>query len=125
MPGDPRPYDSAALRGSGGKRLASFVEPVTGPGETTTHVAVVDRWGNFVTYTNTIESSHGIGVFAGYKRDDGTRKGHGFLLNNELTDFNLTPQHEPLHRHARLQRRAAGQAPAQQHGADDDLHARR
>ncbi len=96
LPGDPRPYDSAALRGSTGKRIASFVEPVTGPGETTTHIAVIDRWGNLVTYTNTIESAHGIGVFAGYKRDDGTRKGHGFLLNNELTDFNLAPSTNPI-----------------------------
>jgi gamma-glutamyltranspeptidase/glutathione hydrolase len=44
-----------------------------------------------VSYTNTIESSHGIGVFAGYGRPDGSFKSHGFLLNNELTDFNLAP----------------------------------
>ena len=37
----------------------------------TTHFSVVDQWGNMVSYTNTIESSHGIGVFAGYKRPDG------------------------------------------------------
>ncbi len=92
VPGDPRPYEIAGLRA--GKRLA-VAEPLTGPGETTTHFSVVDRWGNFVSYTNTIESSHGIGVFAGYKRDDGTRKGHGFLLNNELTDFNLAPTTNP------------------------------
>ena len=52
-------------------------------------------WGNMVTYTNTIESSHGIGVFAGYKNDDGIFKNHGFLLNNELTDFNTTPTTNP------------------------------
>jgi gamma-glutamyltranspeptidase / glutathione hydrolase len=94
VPGDPRPYQTAGLRRGDNKRIA-FVEPVTGPGETTTHLSVIDRWGNLVTYTNTIESSHGIGVFAGYKRDDGTRKGHGFLLNNELTDFNLAPTTNP------------------------------
>jgi gamma-glutamyltranspeptidase / glutathione hydrolase len=44
-----------------------------------------------VSYTNTIESSHGIGVIAGYTRPDGSFKSHGFLLNNELTDFNLAP----------------------------------
>jgi gamma-glutamyltranspeptidase/glutathione hydrolase len=44
-----------------------------------------------VTYTNTIESSHGIGVVAGYTRADGSFRNFGFLLNNELTDFNTTP----------------------------------
>ena len=57
--------------------------------------SVVDKWGNFVSYTNTIESSHGIGVFAGYKQADGTFKNLGFLLNNELTDFNTTPSINP------------------------------
>ena len=72
-----------------------MAEPVTGPGETTTHFVVADKWGNLVSYTNTIESSHGIGVFAGYTRDDGSFRNHGFLLNNELTDFNTTPSINP------------------------------
>ena len=93
LPGDPRPYEIAGLQT--GTRLA-VAEPVTGPGETTTHFSVVDRWGNMVSYTNTIESSHGIGVFAGYTKDDGTKKSHGFLLNNELTDFNTTPTMNPF-----------------------------
>jgi gamma-glutamyltranspeptidase/glutathione hydrolase len=57
---------------------------------------VADRWGNLVSYTNTIESSHGIGVFAGYTQADGTFKSHGFLLNNELTDFNTVPSTNPF-----------------------------
>jgi gamma-glutamyltranspeptidase/glutathione hydrolase len=56
---------------------------------------VVDKWGNVVSYTNTIESGYGIGVFAGYKRTDGSFRNHGFLLNNELTDFNTTPSTNP------------------------------
>ena len=90
--GDPRPFETAGLQPS--TRLA-VAEPVTGPGETTTHFSVVDKWGNMVSYTNTIESSHGIGVFAGYQRADGTFRNHGFLLNNELTDFNTTPTVNP------------------------------
>ena len=93
VPGDPRPYEMAGLQT--GTRLA-VAEPVTGPGETTTHFAVVDKWGNMVSYTNTIESSHGIGVFAGYKNADGSFKSHGFLLNNELTDFNTAPTINPF-----------------------------
>jgi gamma-glutamyltranspeptidase/glutathione hydrolase len=93
VPGDPRPYEVAGLKT--GTRLA-VAEPVTGPGETTTHFVVADRWGNLVSYTNTIESSHGIGVFAGYTQADGTFKSHGFLLNNELTDFNTVPSTNPF-----------------------------
>ena len=93
VPDDPRPYETAGV--AKGTRLA-VAEPVTGPGETTTHFVVADKWGNLVSYTNTIESSHGIGVFAGYTRDDGTFKSHGFLLNNELTDFNTVPSTNPF-----------------------------
>jgi gamma-glutamyltranspeptidase/glutathione hydrolase len=92
-PGDPLPYDEPGHHGH--KRL-SVAEPVTGPGETTTHFVVADKWGNMVSYTNTIESSHGIGVFAGYTREDGSFRNHGFLLNNELTDFNTTPTTNPV-----------------------------
>jgi gamma-glutamyltranspeptidase / glutathione hydrolase len=83
LPGDPRFYEPS-------KALA-LAAPVTGPENGTTHFSVVDKWGNVVSYTNTIESGYGIGVFAGYKRADGSFRNHGFLLNNELTDFNTTP----------------------------------
>ena len=49
----------------------------------TTHFAVVDKWGNVVSYTSTIENTWGTGIMV---------PGYGFLLNNELTDFNFTPQ---------------------------------
>ena len=93
MPGDPRPFEMANVES--GPMLA-VAEPVTGPGETTTHFSVVDKSGNIVSYTNTIESSHGIGVFAGYKNPDGSFRNFGFLLNNELTDFNTTPTTNPF-----------------------------
>jgi gamma-glutamyltranspeptidase/glutathione hydrolase len=50
--------------------------------ERTTHLVVTDRWGNAVSYTSTIESEGGNGVVV---------PGRGFLLNNELTDFNFVP----------------------------------
>ena len=43
---------------------------------------VTDRWGNAVSYTLTIEQTGGSGI---------TVPGWGFLLNNELTDFNFAP----------------------------------
>jgi gamma-glutamyltranspeptidase/glutathione hydrolase len=48
----------------------------------TTHFSIVDRWGNMVSYTTTIEYTWGSGI---------TVPGYGFLLNNELTDFNFLP----------------------------------
>ncbi len=51
-------------------------------GPSTTHLTVADRLGNVVAYTLTIESTGGNGIVV---------PGRGFLLNNELTDFNFTP----------------------------------
>ncbi|HEY9379272.1 MAG TPA: gamma-glutamyltransferase [Jiangellaceae bacterium] len=48
----------------------------------TTHLTTWDRRGNVVAYTLTIEQTGGSGIVV---------PGRGFLLNNELTDFNFTP----------------------------------
>ena len=48
----------------------------------TTNLTVADRWGNVVEYTLTIEQIGGNAMVV---------PGRGFLLNNELTDFNFTP----------------------------------
>lgn len=52
------------------------------PGGGTSHVSIVDRYGNALSMTTTIESSFGNGVMVA---------GRGFLLNNELTDFSFQP----------------------------------
>ena len=54
----------------------------------TTNLTVTDRWGNVVDYTFTIEQTGGNGMVV---------PGYGFLLNNELTDFNLTTDTDPEH----------------------------
>ena len=46
----------------------------------TSHFVTVDREGNAVSYTSTIEGSFGSGIMVG-----------GYYLNNELTDFSMTP----------------------------------
>ncbi|XVX20582.1 gamma-glutamyltransferase [Actinomycetota bacterium] len=51
-------------------------------GQSTTSLSVADKWGNVVSYTLTIEQTGGSGI---------TVPGYGFLLNNELTDFNFVP----------------------------------
>ncbi|MEO0802039.1 MAG: gamma-glutamyltransferase [Cyanobacteria bacterium J06642_2] len=53
-------------------------------GRSTTHLTVSDREGNVVSYTLTIESTGGSGIVV---------PGYGFLLNNELTDFDATSPH--------------------------------
>ncbi len=46
----------------------------------TSHFVALDRWGELVSYTSTIESGFGSGIVFG-----------GFYLNNELTDFSNVP----------------------------------
>jgi gamma-glutamyltranspeptidase/glutathione hydrolase len=50
-------------------------------GAHTTHLTVSDKDGNIVSYTFTIESWGGSGIVV---------PGYGFLLNNEMTDFDFT-----------------------------------
>ena len=58
-------------------------QPYEGP--STTHLVTADKWGNVASYTLTIEQTGGSGI---------TVPGYGFLLNNELTDFNFAPLQE-------------------------------
>lgn len=46
----------------------------------TSHFVVIDRAGNAVSYTSTVEGSFGSGIMVG-----------GYYLNNELTDFSFSP----------------------------------
>jgi gamma-glutamyltranspeptidase / glutathione hydrolase len=73
--GDPLPWDST---------VAVRPQPSQARQESphTTHFSIVDRWGNVVSVTSTIEFTWGSGI---------TVPGYGFLLNNELTDFNFLP----------------------------------
>src|SRR5205809_4421907 len=51
-------------------------------GDNTTHFSVVDRFGNAVANTTTLNLSYGVGLVA---------EGTGVLLNNELDDFAAAP----------------------------------
>ena len=48
--------------------------------KSTSHFVAADRWGEVASLTSTIESSFGSGLVV-----------NGYYLNNELTDFSLTP----------------------------------
>jgi gamma-glutamyltranspeptidase / glutathione hydrolase len=82
LPDDPRPYDDTC------NTLISSLAAPADQSESghTTHFAVVDKWGNVVSYTTTIEAGWGTGIMV---------PGYGFLLNNELTDFNRVPTANP------------------------------
>ena len=73
-PGDPFPYDNSD----------EAVSASINTGGSTTHLTVSDSAGMVVSYTFTIEQIGGSGI---------TVPEYGFLLNNELTDFNFEPPH--------------------------------
>jgi gamma-glutamyltranspeptidase/glutathione hydrolase len=77
----------AAPAGQPGGKTTSFapMPPQTEYG--TSHISVVDAQGRAVAMTTTIEAAFGSRRMV---TTDPTRPG-GFLLNNELTDFSLTP----------------------------------
>ena len=75
-PGDPHtPYDTSCSSGSAANSTGE-------EGTSTNHLTVVDGEGNIVSYTSTIEQIAGSAIAV---------PGYGFLLNNELTDFDPAP----------------------------------
>jgi gamma-glutamyltranspeptidase/glutathione hydrolase len=72
-PGDPAPFN-------GGGSVKAYRTTSANHEQHTNHLVVADRWGNVVSYTNTIEQIAGSGILLPHR---------GFLLNNELTDFNF------------------------------------
>lgn len=73
----PIPFGHAGGHGSGSAQH----RPKSQRGATT-HLTTADQWGNVVSFTSTIEQIGGSGI---------TVPGYGFLLNNELTDFDFAP----------------------------------
>jgi gamma-glutamyltranspeptidase/glutathione hydrolase len=79
-PGDP--HDNQGDRGRSARGSAT----ISHPRQSTTHLVVSDRKGTVVSYTFTIESTGANGIVV---------PGWGFLLNNELTDFNFDSRTHP------------------------------
>jgi len=78
---------AASLRARIGERATPSAEvrpgkPAEFEGRNTTHFSVIDRDGNAVSNTYTLNFSYGLGLVA-----DGT----GVLLNNEMDDFTAKP----------------------------------
>jgi gamma-glutamyltranspeptidase/glutathione hydrolase len=77
-PGDPYPFQNDAS-------VPLRPQPrLSAESAHTTHLTVSDKEGNIVSYTYTIESWGGSGIVV---------PGYGFLLNNEMTDFEFSGPH--------------------------------
>ncbi len=93
--------DRAALiaQQPGGQSMKTAKPGLPGPAKTayapmpeqpeygTSHISIMDGYGNAIAMTTTIEDAFG----ARQLTDGGTGKAGGFLLNNELTDFSFAP----------------------------------
>jgi gamma-glutamyltranspeptidase/glutathione hydrolase len=78
---------AASLRARIGERATPSADvragaPADFEGKNTTHFSVIDRDGNAVSNTYTLNFSYGLGLVA---------EGTGVLLNNELDDFTAKP----------------------------------
>ncbi len=74
--------------GNPGELAVSFASQPEQPEYGTSHISIVDADGNAIAMTTTIEQAFGSRILA----DGGTDLPGGYLLNNELTDFSLTPE---------------------------------
>ena len=74
-PGDPNPPYQ-------GCQNQNPPQAASSEGPHTNNIVTADKWGNIVAYTNTINFFGGSGE---------TVPGYGFLLNNEMTDFDFAP----------------------------------
>ncbi len=64
------------------KKLPSKVKVNIAEGEETTHFSILDKWGNAVSNTYTLNTAYGSGIVP---------SGTGILMNNEMDDFSSKP----------------------------------
>jgi gamma-glutamyltranspeptidase / glutathione hydrolase len=76
-----------AKAGNPGGVKTSFGKAADQPEYGTSHISIIDGYGNALSMTTTIEDAFGSRQMV---NPSGVGSG-GFLLNNELTDFNLNP----------------------------------
>ena len=82
----PRAMGSAAAGVPPGATVA-YGPSAPQPEHGTSHISIVDAQGQAIAFTTTVESAFGTGLLV----DGGTGLPGGFLLNNQLTDFNFAP----------------------------------
>jgi gamma-glutamyltranspeptidase / glutathione hydrolase len=91
--GNPFPFqeDPSFLPRAAAGASPPLVSVLDVPNRETTHISTTDKAGNIVAYTCTIEAEGGSGIAV---------PGYGFLLNNEVTDFDVPPS--PTAPHANI-----------------------
>lgn len=79
---DPAKTNALVIAGTPpGAEVLSRADSASQPEQGTSHFVAIDRAGNTISYTSTIESAFGSGLVVG-----------GYYLNNELTDFDMAPE---------------------------------
>ena len=81
------PSMKTAKAGVPGAVKTAYAPMADQPEYGTSHISIVDAYGNALAMTTTIEDAFGSRMMT----DGGTGKAGGFLLNNELTDFSFAP----------------------------------
>jgi gamma-glutamyltranspeptidase / glutathione hydrolase len=77
--------------GSPGGAKISWGMPAEQPEYGTSHISIIDGYGNALSMTTTIEDAFGSRQMVNPSSAAIDAGAGGFLLNNELTDFNLAP----------------------------------
>lgn len=77
---DPQRDMGTAQPGQPAQKAAALADDASPELPSTSHLIVVDRWGDAISMTTTIEDAFGA-----------RRMVRGFLLNNEMTDFSFLP----------------------------------
>ena len=70
------------LRAIPSKLISAGTMPLPHESEETTHISIIDKDGNAVSITTTLNSSYGSNIVV---------NGAGFILNNEMDDFSIKP----------------------------------
>jgi gamma-glutamyltranspeptidase/glutathione hydrolase len=73
--------------GQPGREPLAFAPMPEQPEYGTSHISIVDRFGNALAMTTTIEAGFGARLMV----NTGQGRAGGFLLNNQLTDFSFAP----------------------------------
>ncbi len=81
LKGDAKPGNPAGVK-------SAFGQGADQPEYGTSHISIIDAYGNALSMTTTIEDAFGARQMV---NPSNPALGGGFLLNNELTDFNYAP----------------------------------
>ncbi len=83
---NPHKAMTIAPAGDPSESMTQFASLKTSEPPSTTHISIVDSFGNAVSFTSTIEQAFGSGL--------ATQS--GFILNNQMTDFDFIPEHDGM-----------------------------